>query len=359
MAVYRNIVDKSQSQTTNMINHNELRNQNHEDIIKKYLMNYPQNNDSELNHNYQNKIKIVIYAPPIDIACGGIMVMYNLAKTINDLNLPNIQCLVYSYDHIKYHNSFCNNYFNPLLMDDKTIVIYPETIIGNPLNSKYVIRWILLELGLEMPAQQYRVWDKNDLVYHWEPSKLSNSKQLVNIWINPLIKKYNNNSNYRNRNCYGIKKMQWIPHALHSKIEIIHNKKDIWIDKLSINRIISVFNTSKIFYCYDPNTFFSIMAPLCGCVTVLHPIDGVSKEEYFNSRILCYKNEFCYNAGIAYGNTQEEINSALSSVNNAQSQFEKLCQLYQITINNFISDIISLINNKQLPNTVNNLYYSI
>lgn len=316
----------------------------------KYLLS------SNILYN-EDTIKIVIYTPSIEEKCGGVMVLHNLAKIINELNYPNIKCFLYYYNHTQQDNEFCNDFFNPNLIDDKTIVIYPETIHGNPLKAKYVIRWILLDLGFEVPKNHYINWSKNDIVYHWEPTTLKNSKQLVNIWINKEIKKYNNNK--RTKNCYAMKKIKNIRNTLHShkRLTLLHDPdNDICIDNLPIKDVVKIFNESQIFYCYDPNTFLSIMAPLCGCVTVLHPSKGVSKKQYFKSRILC-KDNFCFDSGIAYGNELKEISKAFDTVENAQENFFELNSLYHETVTNFLSDITTLIENKPLINTVERIYY--
>ena len=67
---------------------------------------------------------------------------------------------------MKYDNIFCNDFASIDEINDNTIVIYPEIISGNPLNCKNIVRWILLELGIEMPSDHFRNWQINDLIYH-------------------------------------------------------------------------------------------------------------------------------------------------------------------------------------------------
>ena len=160
---------------------NFLRHQSNEELLTLYKKQNPNYTDSLY---VTNKLKIVIYTPPIDYSCGGVMVLHNLAKTLIDLRLPDSDIYLYGYDHTKYNNTFCNKFLNPFLVDDKTIVIYPEAIYGNPLNAKHIIRWILLDIGIDTPHSILDTWNKTDLVYHWEPSPFKNTKQLVNIWNN-------------------------------------------------------------------------------------------------------------------------------------------------------------------------------
>ena len=142
-----------------------------------YAGNYPEDAFIAPTEDYINTIKIVIYTPPLDGSCGGIDVLHNLARTINNIGYNNIKAFIYHSDNLKHQNEFCNDFFNPFWMDDRTIVIYPEKICGNPLCAKNVVRWILLDLGLELPHNYYNVWNPSDIVYHWEPSNLPNTKQ--------------------------------------------------------------------------------------------------------------------------------------------------------------------------------------
>lgn len=335
------------------------RNQTNFDVMYLFNKYYDSNNYPEIDEDYKEKIKIVIYTPPIDYNCGGIMVLYNLAKTINDLKIPNLKALIYTYDHKIHKNNFCNNFYNPLFMDDKTIVVYPETIRYNPLGAKYCVRWILLDLGLEVDHNHYNVWDEKDLVYHWEPSNLKYSKQLVNIWLNPKIQKINK-KNRSGKTCFAFKKIINLPNTLHKPETIIekHENSSVCIDDKSIEEIIEIFNQSELFYCYDPNTFFSIMAPLCGCITVLHPIAGVDKDTYFKSRILGHPSGFILDSGIAYDDSKEEIQRARNTLHKVKDDLIYLNKLYKNSVHSFIEDMFDLVSGDIIKsqNTVHNIY---
>jgi len=337
-----------------------LRNQYYDQLIYNHNnMNPDDKVTNSIDSSYKEKIKIVIYTPELDISCGGVIVLHYLAQTLKKIAPDNFEILLYSYNYKKYDNIFCDKFFNPNLIDDKTIVIYPEVMGGNPLNSRYCIRWILLELGIDTRKEQIFTWNKNDLVYHWEPNKNINSKQLINLWIDPYIKNYNTSD--RHRNCYAYKKINHCaPGVFHKKIQTYHSRKDICLDthynkKKSIP-IIGIFNNCDKFYCYDPNTFYSVMAPLCGCITVLHPVDGIDKKQFLSSRILKYNNvEF--DSGIAYGNDKQEIEHARDTIKNAKENFNNLVEEHKKTLYSFLLDINNLINQDLLPNnTVKNIY---
>lgn len=338
----------------------DYRAQDNKSLLALYDYNNPGKAKQKLDKKYSDIIKIVVYSPSLDNQVGGIMVLNNFIKTISNLPYENMQVYVYFYDHIEQHNEFCNNFFNPFHIDDNTVVIYPEVVSGNPLNAKHVIRWILLDLGLEMPSNYYLTWGDNDLVYHWEPSSLPNSKQLVNIWIDPVVIA-NLNAQIRvprKYNCFGIRKLKHIPKNLHKDITFFHKREDLCIDDKNIGRIIQIFQKSNLFYCYDPNTFFSVLAPLFGCVTVLHPLAGYKKDEYFKSRILYnHKKDILFDYGIAYGNSAQEINRAKESVDIAEKNFFAFVESYKHTVIDMLNDIYDLVeNNISKNNTVKNIY---
>jgi hypothetical protein len=208
-----------------------------------FSRNYPKLSKIPPDPDYADQLKVVIYTPVVDDRCGGVSVLHNLALTINQSNNESIRCLIYHYNHERYPNSFCNDFFNPYHIDDNTVVIYPEVIYGNPLGAKHVIRWILLDLGIDTPHHVIHTWNDKDLVYHWEPSKIIGSKQLVNIWLNPDIALKNLNS--RTNTCYGLKKLYDCPRTLHhTPITKLHKDIDICIDHKETKQVIEIFNQS-------------------------------------------------------------------------------------------------------------------
>ena len=296
---------------------------------------------------YTEKIKVIIYTPILYVKCGGVVALHYLAKLINTQN-SNIYAKLYCYDGSKYINDFCNDFANPYEINDNTIVIYPEIVSGNPLNAKHVIRWILLELGIEMPLDHYKKWNKSDIIYTWEPSK---NKLIPQLTVPFLNKKIINTNSKKTKTCYLIKKGR-----LTHNIKYFHPIDSILIDNMNLDQIIKIFNESTQFYCYDPNTFYSIMAPLCGCITILYPLENISKDEYFKSRMTFYK-DYLHTSGIAYSNSNEEILNAKNTLSDATESFNKLLSLYTNSINDFLHDIDSYFNkNVKLP-TVEDIYY--
>jgi hypothetical protein len=278
-------------------------------------------------------------------------------KLLDDKYNKNIKAFIYTYDHKKHRNTYCNNFINPLEIDDNTIIIYPEVISGNPLNCKHVIRWILLELGYEMPKNHYNTWNKNDFVFSWEPNKTV--PQLCCPWIdkNILEINYEVKDKKQNNSAYMLRKMQHIE-EIKSYTKFFHPDDSVDLDKLSHQEIIKVFLKSSKFYSYDPNTFYNLIAPLCGCITVLHPIPGLSKDEYLRNRIT-NNGEVVYDAGISYGTEPSEIQNAFDTLHLAKQQMQRLISYYDSNIDSFLLKVKEIIKLRIRPtNTVASIYYN-
>ena len=286
-------------------------------------------------HIINDKYKIIIYTPPFNINCGGIVVMHYLAQIINETPNSKFYAKLFMCNNLKYYNMFCNDFANIDEINDNTIVIYPETVIGNPLNCKNVVRWILLELGIEMPIDHNKTFGSNDLIYYWETSEDINKKQLCCQWKNNIFK---NNKLNRDKTCYLIKKGRLI----HKNINYIHPIDSINIENLTLKEINNIFNECKYFYCYDPNTAHIIHSAICGCISIVYPIENINKEEYFKSRMFCYNN-IIYNKGIVYGNNIDEINVEINNINDCEEYYNNLFNSHENSVFSFLNNIENII----------------
>ena len=291
-----------------------------------HWINYGREEGRIYNISHKN---IIIYTHQFNINCGGIVALYNLAKSINELNYNSIEAKLYVDRNPIIINNICNNYlYNIDLISKTDIVIYPERINNNPLCANNVIRWILLENN-----SINTFWKDTDLQYHWEPIKSNNIKQLCCPYFNPIY--YNKNYEHRNNTCYIIKKGT----KLHNKIDKYHDDNSICIDSISdLNIIVETFNTSKYFYCYDPNCFFIFYATLCGCITILQPIENVSRSDFFSNRMLQYGDKI-YDYGIAYGNAEEELEYAKNTLPFSNSKINEIKEYYNNMVKMLLDDM--------------------
>ena len=106
---------------------------------------------------------ILIYCNlSFNIKCGGLTVQYELCKILEEYG-QNVR--IQAPDKIE--NDIFMKYYNNEFNLDETIVIYGETIEGNPLNAPHVVRWILAPLGIIASTEISKTWGKNDLVYYF------------------------------------------------------------------------------------------------------------------------------------------------------------------------------------------------
>ena len=111
-----------------------------------------------------------------------------------------------------------------------------------------------------------------------------------------------------------------------------------------------------MFISYDPCTFLSIMASLCGCISVVYPWDGLTKQEWLNTTAVAeyIKSKGLDNLyGIAYG--LEDVQYAKDTLHLVKEQWTDIQNFNKdTTIVPFINDIQNFEN---IQNTVQNNYF--
>ena len=320
---------------------------------------------------YNDRIKVVVYVPyPLNESNGGLVALCRLAQKINQGDTSKIYAKIYTpFGVVAKKNKYCNDFASPHEINDRTIVIYHENVSGNPLAAKHVIRWVLLDMGITTPINNCLSWNKKDLIYFWEP-KIGHP-QLAMPFIEEDIKNTNKDISRRDT-CYLIKKGKFLQdnkrkHTLDDHndysfgLKVMHPKLSLGIDTGNIGDILSLpelFNGCKIFYCYDPISFYAMMAPLCGCITVLYAHDRYSSKEDYIKRGLYHKNGYSHFAGISYGDSKEEIDNAFKTLPQAKESLNKLISLYEIDFTNLMSDIFEYMNNGAVLQTVIDCYMS-
>lgn len=238
-------------------------------------------------------MKFIIYIPFFTPVCGGVVVLAKLCDLMNRLGYE-----TYSTIPIDY-----NNFVIPVLTQEKLntlnrnpndyAVIYPEQVEGNPFFAKNVIRWILYTPDVN--KGHGTSYDLTDYIFKFSsnysilPRYKTDGILHVNYVNHDIFHDYLLSP--RNGSCYIIKK------DIYKKTRkpMVHDlNQSTCIDGLSIEQVASEFNKREFFYSYDSYCFYSVLAALCGCVSVVIPDDGLSKADWINS--LPYTR-----FGIAYG----------------------------------------------------------
>lgn len=305
---------------------------------------------------------ILIYPhSPFSNEEGGIVVQYHLANLLDEYGAT---VRVYQHLHCIDTPMFTKFYNNEFPIDDNCVVIYCEGIKGNPLNAKYVVRWMLSELGQNVPVDWAHTWGKNELVYYFnsEIKHKQNSEKIGNIYkllttlyVNPGIR--NMNLPDRKGHCHTMRKINIYKQTINyihpaDSFEIFHS-----FAHMKMADIIPIFNRYEYFTCYDPITFLFYISALCGCIPIVYPIEGKTKQEWLEMNAFVeymdYKKiDNIY--GIAYG--IEDLEWAKSTIHLAKEQFDDMILYYKEKhIPAFINDI----NNFELmTNTIENNFYN-
>jgi len=266
-------------------------------------------------------MKFIIVAPGYDDNAGGIVVLHQLCDRLNNLGYK-ASLWPFFKPVLDFSNPFKTIYLlfryfrksikygfktNPKLntpiasyQDIKdAVVVYPEVIVGNPLKAKNVVRWLLHKPGFNNGGKidfgtddLFFYYDKafDDSRYNSHPDNrlhiISQRSDVYKI----------TNHDIRYGTCYLLRKGY--------KREIVHNKADsVLVDGLSHEETADVFNQSEFCISYDTYTMYLVYAAMCGCIPVVIPEEGVTKEQWQPNE----ENRY----GIAYG--FDDINYAIET----------------------------------------------
>lgn len=300
-----------------------------------------------------NKLNVLIVPHSyFNLKDGGVTVQYYLAQILDKLGV----CVRFTENINLEKNSIFNNVFNDDFKIDDCIVLYCEGIPGNPMNAKYVVRWMLSPLGKNVPESYINKWNKNELVYyfngeqHFEKEKNGTIYKILSCpYVNPNIINYNNHD--RNGSCFAYRKTNY-----YKTINIIHNSEDFEITRAHTQEnYIDIFNKYKYFILYDPLSFLMTISTMCGCIAIVHPVEGISKLEWlhttFYSFYLEHKNlDNIY--GIAYG--IEDKTYAEDTIHLAYEQMKDIENCFiEKSVQPFINDVQNF---EQMQNTLENNY---
>ena len=255
-------------------------------------------------------MKFIIYTHRYDVNCGGLIVLHFLCHILNSLGYEAYLWPSYrpifnfkkslkslgkflKYYKKELHRPFAvnKNWNTPVVQKKlelkKTIVIYPEVVDGNPLNAKNIVRWLLHKPGFHSGKINYGL---NDMIvgfgekFTTKDFPVYKDNLLTIFYIMTDIYKQTNFQE-RSGGCHMIRKGKYK--------QFVHEKNSLLVDGMPHEELAKIFNKKKYFISYDPYTYYSTYASLCGCISIVIPDDGVTKEEWHP------KVEDTY--GLAYG----------------------------------------------------------
>jgi hypothetical protein len=246
------------------------------------------------------KFDVYIYAPPFKRASAGVTVLYLLCDYLNRSGVPAFIVPDVKYFGVFGYSSFAGSQslITPALnthqikksISEKRIpiVIYPETIIGNPLNAANVIRY-LLYYDSELVSQScLSDSEKEGIVYY---SNDIGEKSFKDLRINPLFSQrvtlpvqdpsaYSAISDMKSGVYYYAEKFinvhnLMVPESVeNSAIRITRDRHD----SPSPVELIKILSSAKLLHVFE-DTALIYEALLAGCVVNLHPLGKFSNTD--------------------------------------------------------------------------------
>jgi hypothetical protein len=286
-------------------------------------------------------LSYVVVAPPYNPDGGGAIFLHELAYALDDLGAKVKMWPVHNpapghpvawvkaaFQHpsLLWRGpwfAFAPGRKLPLAKPDdlrKSVVIYPEIVLGNPLKAQKVVRWLMYRPGLLYPYEFgpdemfFRVGEMFDL-----PEVTGGAPDLFLWKVNPIYR--NEGRKDRSGACFMVRKGL-------EKPRIAETADAIQIDDLSHQEIASIFNRCETFYSYDEATFYSQYAAICGCLSVVIPGLYPSREAWVSEHELA-------RYGVAYG---------LDDLDHARATQDRVLPLLQAkeaagldTVRNFVA----------------------
>jgi hypothetical protein len=241
-------------------------------------------------------MKFLIYSFNYDWKSGGNQVLHDLGKILSQ----DYTTYVFGTTTVFDSKAICVNIdkAKEIAIEDDVITIYPEVISGNPFNAKNVVRYVLYYPGWHAGDKEY---SDDELIITYNNEYVKDTKYdnaFVLTVLNPKLNIMKNHDKKRNkigllvRKCkdfdYKMNLLNQYKHLLKLPVISIDDEIKKCTDLRNLSKI---YNTISLFISFDPHTYHSTMAALCGCTSVVIPSKEISSEEFYNVQ----------KYGVAYG----------------------------------------------------------
>lgn len=255
-------------------------------------------------------IRFVVYTPLYREDSGGIIVLHKLASLLKDMGhdvriwpqqKPSLYELA-STDGLKKLVRWLTlrtlgrqdlaSPYRLLLARHRdikdSVTVYPEIISGNPLRSRKVVRWFLNMPGAISGRSEF---GEGELFFFYQErfnDWVLNPDKNRRLTITEVMRDtyVNENTGPRKGQCYMVRKGR-------NRSLDYHENGALQVDGIPHKELAQIFNQHKYFVCYDPYSMYCRYAAMCGCIPVVVPEAGVTKEQW--------RPEVYNRYGIAYG----------------------------------------------------------
>lgn len=197
----------------------------------------------------------------------------------------------------------------PFFNKKRDIVIHPETVYGNPFEVKNVVRWQLYHYQYFNDKNAYSDSDLF-LGYREVFNDRERTPDVENVLINCFDSFLYSRTNYGERSgkCYIVRKGA-------NRRDLPTYFDGIVVDDLPETEIVKVFNECEYCYSYDTQTFYSSIAAICGCKSIVVPEPEKTMKDYLNPSEPSY--------GVAWGDSEDEITRAVNTVDELIASLNK------------------------------------
>ncbi|MDI3336426.1 hypothetical protein QKW60_08420 [Defluviimonas aestuarii] len=274
---------------------------------------------SQLAHVERPDRPIIVNCPSFDENSGGAIVLHALVDRLRKLGVEAyaVKILKKDYAEVDAHWLRALKRWNirrkqtrfkthpsmdvPVAPKERIgegIIVYPETVSGNPLGASRVVRWLLNRpgyLGIDSKIASSDEVFFYQKVFAQDIQGIPDTRLLQLRWLREDI--YSDLGLPRSGSCRMIRK------GTNTAGQVPQPDPAILLDGKSHAEIAEVFNRTEIFYCHDPYTMYAYYAALCGCIPVVIPQPNLSAKDW--------RAGFELKKGVAYG--EEEIDWARST----------------------------------------------
>jgi hypothetical protein len=173
------------------------------------------------------------------------------------------------------------------------IAVYPEIVSGNPLRARRYVRWLLHEPGFHEGKFRH---SSNDLYFSYQAAFNKNCGGMVHggaLTVTDCMMDVYRLTNHgpRSKICYMVRKGG-----------DRHDLPDLsgrWVvDGYDHCQLAAAFNECRACYFYDLHTMYAAYAAACGCLPIVVPLPGLSKDQWIPEEAGRY--------GLAYGDDDAE-----------------------------------------------------
>lgn len=176
--------------------------------------------------------------------------------------------------------------------NDRVVIIYPEVVEGNPYGAKNVFRWLLNDpaatIGKSPSFEGEHLFTYCDYYKGIYTNRVIAELSTFDLRLDTYADK---GQHIKGKTCYTIRKGYNKTHDKHPSDAILIRD---YQQQQTGEELIKIFDECETFISYDTNTFLSVHAALRGCISIVIPNEGVSKEQWRGNAIyLKY--------GVAYG----------------------------------------------------------